>query len=287
MPSHTKDETKVRPADVTDGDVAGNDFADVLAGEAAKRHIIDINVSTQVCYHTARVNKFQKRFADILTSLPNRPKQPKVNSFIKPKSDKLETSIAASPHSVSHIGGRVSCTQCHNSFSSTDPNALKWLGTPCIPTPFYHMPLRISPVHIGNQNTHSSHHLFSLRGLIFCKKCGFFTQGATLKRLAAPCNSPTAHGIAARNKLQSGSLPAGVLNWPDEKPNSVFTSESLVLTKLSRLLDAEEKKLYIEHILQDYQAPCNLHDLVELPSDADSKGTPFPSPMYPLFRRLI
>ena len=143
------------------------------------------------------------------------------------------------------------------------------------------MPLKISPVHIGNQFTHSSHHLFSLRGLIFCKKCGFFTQGATIKRLAAQCSSPTAHGIAAKNKLLTGALPSGVFNWPDEKPNSTFTSESLVLTKLSRLLDAEQKKLYIDSILEKYQAPCNLQDFVDLPSDSDSNVTPFPSPVSP------
>ena len=142
--------------------------------------------------------------------------------------------------------------------------------------------IRIAPVHIGNQFTHDSHHPFSLRGFYFCKRCCYFTQGGTLKRLAFQCGSPTAHGIAARNKLSAGSLPAGVLNWPDEKPNSAFTSESLVLTKLSRLLDAEAKKLYIDSILHDYKAPCNLQDLDGFTSADDSNATPVPSPVTPL-----
>jgi hypothetical protein len=258
----------VRPADVTDIDVAGNDFADVLAGEAAQRHIIDVNVSTQVLYHTFRVNKFQKRFADILISLPHRPKQPKINTFIKPKSDFLNTLIADSPHSVSSSHGRLSCTQCHNSFLKSDPHTIKWLGSPCVPTPFYQIPLKIAPIHIGNLHTHPSHHLCILKGLIFCKRCGFFTQGNTIKALARSCAAPTAHGVAAKKKLFNGELPSNVHMWPDEKPNSTFLSESLVLTKLSRLLDAEEKRIHIQQILaENYEVP-----------DTDSNATPIPSP---------
>ena len=114
-----------------------------------------------------------------------------------------------------------------------------------------------------------SHHLCILKGLIFCKRCGFFTQGNTIKALARSCVAPTSHGIAAKKKLFNGELPSGVHIWPDEKPNSTLLSESLVLTKLSRLLDAEEKRIYIQQILIQN---------IEVPSDTDSNATPIPSP---------
>jgi len=80
--------------------------------------------------------------------------------------------------------------------------------------------------------------------------------------------------VAARNKLFKGELPAGISAWPDDKPNSAFISESLVLTKLSRLLDAEERKIYINNILNENSQSNTL----DYPSDSDSNATPIPSP---------
>ena len=150
-----------------------------------------------------------------------------------------------------------------------DPQTHKWLGSPCTPTPFYQIPLKITPVHIGSLHTHPSHHLFILKGLIYCKRCGFFTQGNTIKSLALSCSAPTAHGAAAKKKLFNGELPSGVHMWPDEKPNSTFLFESLVLNKLSRILDAGEKRIYIQHILAQN---------IEVPSETVSNATPIPSP---------
>ena len=68
--------------------------------------------------------------------------------------------------------------------------------------------------HIGTKSTHPSHTLRSLRGVLFCIKCGAITT-QQLKALAAPCRCSTAayappHAKTSLKRLANGDLPHGV-----------------------------------------------------------------------------
>ena len=121
-----------------------------------------------------KVCKIQKRLTIILMNLPNR----KIKRVLKEKAvprEKIDDLIAHTSHTVSVNSNRVTCTVCHNSFRISDPACRHWLSTACVPciadSPHSeHQVINITtPIHIGNQLTHSSHRLrtYSYRGLLY------------------------------------------------------------------------------------------------------------------------
>ncbi len=52
-------------------DIKGNRQADILAGIAAKRVCVPLNVSAPVLYYTSLVKRIQNRLATIVINLPH------------------------------------------------------------------------------------------------------------------------------------------------------------------------------------------------------------------------
>ena len=63
-----------RPDDVSALDVQGNDHADALAKDEAKKHCVPLNVSSPYLYHVRLAKRIQHRLATILINLPPRPR---------------------------------------------------------------------------------------------------------------------------------------------------------------------------------------------------------------------
>ena len=78
-------------------------------------------------------------------------------------------------------------------------------------------------VYIGGKfKADPSHDLGVFRGLFYCSKCGAY-GGLRPRRLRLPCKPPDArlqqtkkpHWRYAIDRIRSGLLPSGLLQWPD------------------------------------------------------------------------
>ena len=68
------DEDFQLPEHVTLNDVAGNSWADELAGTSAQSFELPLNITSPHIYHKNLVKRIRRRLMVILCSLPNRPK---------------------------------------------------------------------------------------------------------------------------------------------------------------------------------------------------------------------
>ena len=115
------------------------------------------------------------------------------------------------------------------------PSLLKaWMSTSC-PSPLTQVlgadtltrprPLSsTSPTWLGGFVLHTSHRLYSFRGLVFCNVCGFFASKFP-KKLKLPCDQdlpqcPTPQGACNLDRIWKGLLPFGAPGWPADKPLS-------------------------------------------------------------------
>ena len=217
MPSHRTEDTL--PAGVSLTDLMGNNKADLMAGQAASRHCIDLNIAASVLFYSSLIKRIQKRLACILCSLPNRPKMVPRNPVVK---DKIEAVMHRSAHVCFTVNNRVHCARCKSNFSLHTPNLQDWLNSPClaigsdIDRP---IPIPFDVVHIGKLVIHSSHKLRIYRGLIFCNKCGSISRYSKLGLLAQICEPPKYYGSNNLVRLNRGQLPINVDVWPADADN--------------------------------------------------------------------
>jgi hypothetical protein len=84
-----------------------------------------------------------------------------------------------------------------------------------------HKPIKVDEsLHRGNADTHSSHTLFSFRGLIYCNRCGARAGASQVRLLAKPCDAPGQHRNQVLKCINCNNLPNGVLKWPDDESSS-------------------------------------------------------------------
>jgi len=224
MPSHLKDED-ARPVDVSYTDVLGNRHADRLAGLAAAAVQVPNAVSAPYLYHVNLVKKIQRRLVAVTLNLPDKhEKKVEVPKPPKEPAKSLSELIAGSQHVISVINSRLKCSSCRSSFKRTDPGLKHWLQCGCIPfsaaafaTAPRHVPVD-TPVHMGNQVSHYTHHLFIYRGLVYCNVCGNRGSNDQLRKLARQCEGPslpTSYGGIALAAIKGGRLPPRLDQWPD------------------------------------------------------------------------
>ena len=164
------------PEGVTWFDVDANDRADYYAGEAAKATQLPRGVTYQLIKQMYLITKIQKRLAAILLNLPQR----KIEKIAKPDPIPrigLQEILQNTSHSIVHSQSRLSCTECMNSFLSSDASCKRWLSSPCSRIAFAphitHVKINYQDsIHLGNRVIHGSHNLFKYRWLIYCLKCG-------------------------------------------------------------------------------------------------------------------
>ena len=138
----------------------------------------------------------------------------------------------ASKHRFTFFGRSARCYVCFERAPLMQSHLIDWLHSPCrVDVALAHaffsgrerpakLPLH-RPVPIGRQVPHDSHHLFVMRGLVFCNLCGYYAS-RRMQNLADPCRGHLDRNgcvdrmaiIRVRN-LKQGKLPSGVLQWPN------------------------------------------------------------------------
>jgi len=94
-----------------------------------------------------------------------------------------------------------------------------WQGTDSGFNPFYRPPTR-GGIIFGDKPIHGSHSLTAYRGLIYCNRCGYYTTGGRVCRLAVRCGmkpdgakEPKGHpGHKMLKRIRQGKPPVG--KWP-------------------------------------------------------------------------
>ena len=221
MPSHIKDGKKVRPESLSDWDIECNDKADQLADQAATlaSATIPVPIATNIIYYVSLVSRIQKRLATIIMNLPSRESTPCSKSKESVAKETIGDLVAQSLHSISlSNGNRYSCSVCKSNFKKYDPGLRSWLKGSCVnhnPRD-YHKPFRVTDsIHIGNNTTHQSHDIYNYRGVIYCNKCGNFGV-KHFNNLSRQCQPPRTAGVRLLKCIDTGQLPVGVSEWPDE-----------------------------------------------------------------------
>ncbi len=195
-------------------DIQGNAHADELAGKAAVRFSVPLNVSATYLYYTYLTYRIQYRLATILVNTPNRPKA---------KAEKGPVPLAlcdlylSSSHVLHESECRVYCARCGSSFHKKDPSLRKWLSLHCQgigSDKDRPIPIPLEQVHRGNAVTHVSHRLYTFNGLVYCNRCGCRAGVAGLRKLGHPCEQPTTYGKASLAALCAGKKPPGLVSWP-------------------------------------------------------------------------
>ena len=73
---------------------------------------------------------------------------------------------------------------------------------------------KFTSIHIGKQVVHYSHHMYEMRGLLYCNRCGH-RSGVKLCNLAKQCAGLTDAGVSNLKRINNGKLPVGLTKWPN------------------------------------------------------------------------
>ena len=209
MSSHSEEEGKELPEGVSRFDVEASELADEYVGEAATRAELPNSAIRQPIYYLKLIVSIQKRLTTFLLNLPAR------EIVKKTKTDKPN-------HKIYFVSNRLTCKVCCNSYSASDPACRQWLKGHC--TAFVdeaphcrHIKIQNDVnIHLGNRHLHSSHNVYSHRGLSYWLKCGAVCTDQ-LRYLAKPCVPPSKTGSITIHSIPAGKKPAGSAEWPDEQ----------------------------------------------------------------------
>jgi len=218
MPSHLQDKMSADedfqlPEHVTLNDVAGNSWADELAGTSAQSFELPLNITSPHIYHKNLVKRIQRRLMVILCSLPNRPKHIPKASIPKEPFEELCT---RSRHIIYNTGDgrRIGCARCKQIRNIKGTGVRFWLESACVarePKEDIPIPLHNEYIQIGNLNIHFSHKPYVYKGVHYCINCGCYATNK-LKKFASKCAVRTLAGQRFLNNLNSGVLPASANN---------------------------------------------------------------------------
>ena len=239
MPSHIKEKMLkadfVVPVEVTKEDIEGNDWADELAGIAAKYAELPLSITTPIIYHKNLATRIQKRHVAILCSLPDRVKHVKNPKAVIPFDSILDL-CNSSQHTIYEPDEHsLACSRCKATVKRHSPALKHWLRGIClsigsaIDRP---IPLQQEFIHIGKLNIHHTHNTYKYQDTYFCMKCGFFAR-TKIRNLASRCEAPTVAGSRFLINIRKGILPSSGYMY-----SRLPSSELLVLNQLQSSVDA-------------------------------------------------
>ena len=211
--------TLKRPRHIPDVWFALNHAADHFASQVAETFEVPLHMASGILFHTKLVKQIQSRlFRVLITSCPKTPHE-KAILPMKPPAPSLEDIIQASPHNLQRCGNEFRCLDCGGVSSATSKHAKLWLASSCSPLPYDD---RFGPVpipgwysiYISGSIPHSSHSLFSIKGITFFQSCGAFAA-KKCRLLNRPCSAVCSPFCArALTKLRVGELPVSTMCWP-------------------------------------------------------------------------
>ena len=211
----------------TDFEFANNFYADWIADLTADRATCDDRYSWPTLHGIKLVSHIQKRICALVASgyIEKSEVGVKVSADnVATGNDDRDTSTVEelaqnTDHVLAVSDGVFRCIACLQSVGRRAKNVKDWLKTRCIPSyeSDRYKPVPVPPwqaVRIGQTLVHSSHNLFSYRGVICCYDCGFYGSLKT-SFLGSPCEGHcTTSSKRARDALLSMNLPPSMKAWP-------------------------------------------------------------------------
>jgi hypothetical protein len=219
VPGHLDTKPLKIPRHVPDVFFALNHAADYLADKAAAKAEVPLHLASGVLHHSRLVRQIQNRLSRVLITTFKKTSYEKPCVPPRTKPLLIAEVILASNHNIQQLGSELRCLDCSGSTSVTAANVRQWLASPCEPLPYDD---NVAPVpipawfliNVGNTLPHSSHELFSVKGIIFCNVCGAFAK-TKCRLLNSQCAKKcTVSTKRALTKLRACELPAPTMCWP-------------------------------------------------------------------------
>ena len=161
----------------------------------------------------------QNRLATIITHLPNRNRT-KDKPLPKPPKASKDQAVAESEHQLSVEKMVVTCSVCLSKCNINSTCFWEFIKSKCSPAnkPSQHNVIAINgQVRVFNNISHTSHSMFSYRGIKYCGLCGYMA-GEKMRSLKQQCkgiHGRTAHGQRVLDAIAANILPPNVSAWPD------------------------------------------------------------------------
>ena len=136
-----------------------------------------------------------------------------------PSQPTLNEIVDSTRHNLCIEGRHYRCADCGGSCSASSPNVRNWLRSACEPLPFDDSMSHVKvpfwyTVQIANCVPHSSHDLFSYRGIFYCSACGAFSS-KRCRLLNSECSyHMSVYCAKAHMKLRAGELLVPTMRWP-------------------------------------------------------------------------
>ena len=209
---------------ITVPELRGNYLADGVAGLAASSHSIPEADVQQVAHVDALARSLARRFVAIAGICSREERRP---ARVEPKLPAARTAPLTqrardSSHAWDKRGMAWHCMTCGISVPQKRFSEFLASEPPCTPQPARHpsgsAPTRLtgSIVH-GGVPLHSSHTLWSKRGIVWCTSCGAYAAGSvrTLRRNCRRYTTQSSEGYLSR--LRRGLTPQSHISWLEEE----------------------------------------------------------------------
>ncbi|CAK0897893.1 unnamed protein product, partial [Prorocentrum cordatum] len=257
--------------------VIGNEMADKCAGWGAEHGALDPAIIVQQQIRDQITMAVQNRLLAINMAVtvedPNKaPQRPKAK---RRKPQTARDRAAQQGHDLRKLHPRWWCATCRSG-PAKGQSIRDWLAETgkCLGKYGGHQDqhgnvrLDFKAVQIGTQVVHGSHKTQYTHGWLWCEKCGGTSYlgdhksrivAGVARKLARPCQPPTAAGRRVLEDMQRGKLPRGA------KPAADPADEGL-----DEITMPGEFKL----------GPSN-HEVIDLDGDSSVAGGPQPAPQQP------
>ena len=112
------------------------------------------------------------------------------------------------------------------------------------------MQLPFDVIHIGKLDIHASHEMYTIKGVIYCDRCGAVSRRKKLGKLASICLPPTIYGLNNRDRIRGGCFfLINIPTWPD---NIFKESLANLFDSLIAVADGEDERAAAASINNTY-----------------------------------
>ncbi|CAK0878622.1 unnamed protein product, partial [Prorocentrum cordatum] len=257
--------------------VIGNEMADKCAGWGAEHGALDPAIIVQQQIRDQITMAVQNRLLAINMAVtvedPNKaPQRPKAK---RRKPQTARDRAAQQGHDLRKLHPRWWCATCRSG-PAKGQSIRDWLAEAgkCLGKYGGHQDqhgnvrLDFKAVQIGTQVVHGSHKTQYTHGWLWCEKCGGTSYigdhksriaAGVARKLARPCQPPTAAGRRVLEDMQRGKLPRGA------KPAADPADEGLDEITMPG----------------DFKLGLSNHEVIDLDGDSSEAGGPQPAPQQP------
>ena len=242
-------------------DWLGNELADHLAGEAAERNLVSLNMSEGYGFLVGRARKIIKRaMATHRLFLEAPGSESKIRGIRIKQEHPVHAAIRQSGHKiVRDERGAFQCTRCAQRVGHR--KLKEWLlGGRCkgLKEMGGSWDAGLAPggtvVQIAGATSHPTHALAWKRGVWFCCSCGSYAKAAIdemsgCKNLRKACPGHCSrHGERVLKRIEAGLPPKQGMAWPLDRHNPKLKEQTLDEIWPDRREGPRSKKARIERV---------------------------------------